>query len=59
VARREGATEATVAIRERVRGAEAGSTGLVDGQPVEVTAIYKSPTVAGMTLVDVRFTDSD
>lgn len=54
VARREGAVEATVAIRERVRGAELGP-GTVDGQPVEVLSIQKSPTVPGMTLVEVRF----
>lgn len=54
MARREGAEVATVAIRERVRGAEP-APGTVDGRPVEVLSIQKSPTVSGMTLVEVRF----
>ncbi len=54
MAQREGATTATIAIRERVRGAEP-APGIVDGRAVEVLSIQKSPTVPGMTLVEVMF----
>lgn len=54
LSRREGAAEGTVAIRENLRGTSPGP-GLVDGQPVQAVKIQKSPTVPGMTLVDVVF----
>lgn len=54
MSRREGSAEATIAIRDRARGAEPGP-GTVDGHPVEAFRIQPSPTVEGMTLIDVRF----
>lgn len=54
MSRREGHAEATIAIRDRARGAEPGP-GTVDGHPVEAFRIQPSPTVEGMTLIDVRF----
>ena len=52
--RREGSAEATLAIREKVRGAEPGP-GEVEGQPVNAVRVQRSPSVDGMTLVDVVF----
>ncbi|QTH22018.1 hypothetical protein HRJ34_00290 [Rhizorhabdus wittichii] len=54
VSRREGASDATIAIRENVRGAEPG-LGTVNGQPVRAVKIGKSPTVPGMVLIEVVF----
>lgn len=54
MSRREGSAEATIAIRGRARGAEPGP-GTVEGQPVEAVRIQPSPTVEGMTLIEVRF----
>lgn len=54
LSRRDGAAEATIAVRENLRGTEPGP-GLVDGQLVQAIKIQKSPTVPGMTLIDVVF----
>ena len=58
MSRREGSAEATIAIRDRARGAQPGP-GTVDGQAVEAVRIQPSPTVEGMTLIDVRFAGED
>lgn len=54
LSRVEGSREAIVAIRDTARGAAPGD-GIVDGQAVEVIGTRKAPTVAGMTLVDIRY----
>lgn len=58
VSRRDGSAEATIAIRQAVRGASPGP-GQVNGQPVDVLKIARSPSVAGMTLIDVRFAEGE
>lgn len=54
LSRREGAAEGTVAVRQKIRGADEGS-GTVGGLPVRVVQVRRSPAVAGMTLIDVVF----
>jgi len=58
MSRRDGSREATLAIREKVRGAEPGP-GAVAGQPAKAVRIQRSPTVEGMTLVDIAFDDPE